>query len=316
MKPNLFLLGAAKSGTTALASFLGEHPQIFLSVSKEPGWFATDYRRGGGRGETTLRSFEDYEALFAEADRIPGIRYALDASTVYLKSDVALEAILDYAPEARILVILRDPVAMAQAFHMEALFNLNEDVEDFETAWRLQERRARGEAIPPGSAQPKRLQYRTVCAVGSQLEKVWAQVAPERRLVLFHEDYVADAGALWKDLLRFLELDPAPDIDLSRRVGAAHFNRSRALAKVYRHPLITPLRHRATALLRRTGTLDMAKRALARSAPRPALAADFEAELRAEFLPEVEKIEALTGRALGHWKPLPEALPSPLPAAP
>ncbi len=68
-KPNFFIVGAPKSGTTALYSYLTQHPQIFMSRLKEPQFFASDIF-GHQRNVTTmaeyLRQFEEHARLRSE----------------------------------------------------------------------------------------------------------------------------------------------------------------------------------------------------------------------------------------------------------
>lgn len=300
MKPNLFLVGAAKSGTTALATFLAEHPRIFMAHVKEPSWWSDDYRRGQAAARLDVQA--DYDALYAPADPAD-YDYALDASTTYLISRTAIPRIAAYQPEGRFIVSLRDPVAMAQAFHMEVLFNTVEDVEDFETAWRLQEERAQGRSLPPRCPEPKRLQYREICAVGAQLERLRAVVPEERLLVLFQDDMTRDPAGQWPRIFDFLGIE-AHDFDPTRRVGAAHFQRFPKLARFYQQPpdWIAPAVRGGKRLLAKTGATGMAKKALSRSGQRAALSPEFERELREAFDPEVQTLERLTGRDLSAWR--------------
>ncbi|MGM0584156.1 MAG: sulfotransferase family protein [Pseudomonadota bacterium] len=301
MRPNLFLVGAAKSGTTALAELLSEQPEIFRPHVKEPSWWSSDYRRG--EATVKLESQADYDRLFAPA-RTAGARYALDASTSHLHSEVAIGRILAYRPDARFVVSLRDPVQMAHAFHMETLFNANEDVEDFETAWSLQAERAAGRRLPPACHEPAKLQYRTICAVGVQLDRLLSLAPRENVLVLFHQDLLDDPEAVWSRLLAFLDL-PWRRADLSRQSGAAHFQRFPRLARLYQRPppALGPAVRGGKRLLAATGTTSLAKRALARRGRRPPMRPEFEARLREAFAPEVERLQAATGRDLSAWKP-------------
>lgn len=301
MKANLFLIGAQKSGTTALATFLAEHPEIYMSPSKEPAWFAGDFQLGAGRGEVTLRTESDYNALFSDAPE--GTKYALDGSTVYLASQTAVDRLLVYQPKAKVIVLIRNLVTMAHASHMEAFFNLLEDQSDFETAWGLQEARANGDHVPRNCVKPKRLQYKTICSVGTQLERVVAKVPKEQLLILFHEDFVRDPRVVWDQTMAFLRLPSYEEIDLTRQVAPAHFNRFPAIARLYRHRSFTPIRQKLIAALRATGSEQFVKNALVRRGQREEISEKFEKELVQAFAPEVEKIEQLTGRDLSHWKP-------------
>jgi len=99
---NLFVVGAMKSGSTTLHDYLAEHPEIFMSPEKEPGFFVPELWRSRGAGE--------YEALFSNAR---DEKYLGESSTHYTKlpsySGVA-ERIHQYNPRARILYIMRHPV--------------------------------------------------------------------------------------------------------------------------------------------------------------------------------------------------------------
>src|SRR5712664_3554039 len=92
--PDFFIVGHAKSGTTALYELLRRHPQIYLPDSKEPWFFASDMRprfepRLAGSPPETL---EEYLSLFAEAE--PGQR-AGEASSSYLWSRTAAARIAE-----------------------------------------------------------------------------------------------------------------------------------------------------------------------------------------------------------------------------
>src|SRR5262249_42896094 len=140
-KPNLFIVGAMKCGTTAWYEYLRSHPNIFMPDLKEPGFFALDLPKWRG-----TESEAEYSALFADSGpaRVIG-----EASAIYLMSNRAAQAIRDYNPAAKILIFLR-----VQEEYLPSLHNLNrlefaEDIGDFETAWRLSGHR-RPETIPPG----------------------------------------------------------------------------------------------------------------------------------------------------------------------
>ncbi|MCK7578197.1 MAG: sulfotransferase [Chromatiales bacterium] len=113
-KPNFFIVGSMKSGTSTLYEYLSVHPQIFMSPVKEPSYFVDREtleqiwpdmaEMGFWRGE------EYYLDLFKDADQHIAIG---EASTNYAKlprvSGVA-ERIATFAPEAKIIFMMRDPV--------------------------------------------------------------------------------------------------------------------------------------------------------------------------------------------------------------
>ena len=113
-KPNFFIIGAPKCGTTSLSAWLGDNPQIFMSSMKEPHFFNSDDRQA-------VRTFDEYEALFRGATEE---HVAIgEASVWYLSSAEAVSAILRYQPEAKFIVMVRNPIDMAPTLNGEMLLS-------------------------------------------------------------------------------------------------------------------------------------------------------------------------------------------------
>ena len=129
--PEFVIAGAPKSGTSALYEWLGSHPDVFLPALKEPHFYSEDLP---GPASCTTRGA--YESLYANAPRrtLRGDFFGLLPC-----SRVAVPRILEDNPDARFIVILRDPAEAAHAYHSELLYNLSEEVTDFRAAWDLQE---------------------------------------------------------------------------------------------------------------------------------------------------------------------------------
>jgi sulfotransferase family protein len=104
--PNLFIVGAPRAGTTSLWHYLRQHPDIFMPLFKEPYFFA-------GVKPPFARVIEDertYLRLFA---RGAGARLRGEASPWYLADPVAPTRIKQATMGAKIIIILREPVARA-----------------------------------------------------------------------------------------------------------------------------------------------------------------------------------------------------------
>ena len=156
--PNFYIVGAPKCGTTAIATYLGEHPCIFMSNPKEPFYLCSDF--SGLRQYTRVRTISEYNALFSGRRKehiVVG-----EGSTEYLRSAVAIPAILDYNPSAKFLVLLRNPVELVHAFHQTQVFTMSEDISSFEDAWRMQNLRSERRNIPLTCIYPCLLKYREV----------------------------------------------------------------------------------------------------------------------------------------------------------
>jgi hypothetical protein len=104
MTPNLFILGAGKSGTTSLWSMLRAHPEVHMSVPKEPSFFSTQFQ--------IVRDPISYFRLFDSPRRWRG-----DASHVYMSNPDTAPILRALFPQARFIVILRAPQARAHALY-------------------------------------------------------------------------------------------------------------------------------------------------------------------------------------------------------
>ncbi|TPE49121.1 sulfotransferase family protein [Amaricoccus solimangrovi] len=302
MIPNFFIIGAPKCGTSALAQYLSEHPAVFFTDPKEPFYFSEDYPKL--KKQHFLTDDASYLALYANAD--PERHIALgEGSTNYLASEVAVARALRMSPDAKFIVLLRDPVEVAHAFHMEQVFARNEDEEDFERAWRLQDARARGESIPATCLAPQFLLYREVASYAGQIERFFAQVPPERRLVLFQEQLKADPLGLYRESLAFLGLpdDGRAEFPI---VNGSHSHRYEWLANLVLRPP-KPLQpavwaFRNYARRNKPRSIELLKERLRVKSRRKDMSPAFEAELYEVFRPDVERLERLLEVSLPKWK--------------
>jgi hypothetical protein len=137
-KPDFFIAGISKCGTTALSEYLKSHPQVFFSDIKEPNYFNTDfseaYRIRFGTREL-LQGDNDYLAQFKDADNK---HKAIGEGTVwYMYSQEAVNKIWEFNQSAKIIVMLRNPMAMAYWLHGQMIYSFNENIKDFETTWKF-----------------------------------------------------------------------------------------------------------------------------------------------------------------------------------
>ncbi|QTL03685.1 sulfotransferase [Aquabacter sp. L1I39] len=132
--PNLFVLGAGKSGTTTLHQLLGRHPDIHVCDPKEPSFFCSHFQ--------VVRDPVSYFRLFA-SDR----RYRVDASHVYFSNPETAPVLRALFPEAKVLLILRHPKARAHSLYRHMRLSMHDDgrplelAETFYEALRLEDER-------------------------------------------------------------------------------------------------------------------------------------------------------------------------------
>ncbi|MDT0619875.1 sulfotransferase [Salinisphaera sp. P385] len=294
---HFFIAGYPKAGTTSLYDYLGSHPDVFVPKIKEPHYFTEDYP--GSREVTT--GYE-YRALYRDAEPY---QQRGDASASVIHSDVAIDRILERYPEAKFIVLVRDPVAAVRSFHGELLHNLNEDMADFERAWRLQAARAEGRDIPATCREPRFLQYREIFHYREQLPAFFKKVPAEQRLVLVFEEFFADPRAGYRQVLDFLGLEDDRRSDFCA-VNTARRHRFRWLAERHRKMVDDDgwVYRGLKGAMSRMGIhpSDILARFNRKPGGKPAISAAFEAELREHFRPDVEAVEHLLGREIEHWR--------------
>jgi hypothetical protein len=294
-KPDLFIVGAPKCGTTALHRYLAEHPRIFMSKIKEPRFFADDFFR-------FVTEFDDYLELFKDAteDHLA----VGEASPNYLRSAVALPRIREFSPDARLIVMVRNPVDLAYSFHSQQLVSFNEDEVDFERAWRKQGGRRRGRDIPPLCRCPAFLQYREVARLGEQLAGLYEIFDEAMVRVIVFDDLVADARRVYEDLLDFLDIPSDGRVHFPR-VNPNQNPRIPMLSRFARRPprlLIEPYMNIKKHLnWSDLGFTKWLKSVNAKPVRRPPLSAAFRHELIEEFRNDVDHLARILGRNLSHW---------------
>lgn len=294
------IVGEPKSGTTALAEFLGGHPGICMSVPKEPAYFATDLRAEsdrfhGGPKYFEFRTEDDYAALFAHCE--PG-QLRGEASTAYLHSREAAANLHAANPGTRIIVMLREPVSFLHSLHMQFVNETTEDEPDFAAALALEPERRAGRSIPARVRCPSFLFYRERAAYSAQLQRFYAVFPREQVLVLVFEEFREDNEREFRRLLEFLGADPQYTPDF-REVHAAKAPRSRALNRMLNMPVLKRGAFKALGPQRYNRLSKSVAGATMTTATREGIPESLARELREELGPEVDRVSELVGRDLG-----------------
>jgi len=298
-RPDFFIVGAPKCGTTALYTYLGRHSDVYVPVRKELRFFGSDL---DVRDRVPLTTNE-YLAYFAEAG---DARRVGTAYVWYLYSQSAADEIRRFAPDASILVMLRNPIDMLYALHGEHLTNGNEDITDFTAALDAEPLRAQGHQLPPHVHLPQGLLYSTVPRYAEQLERYFDHFDRERVHVSIFEEFVADPVGGYSEVLSFLGLDEDRPLDVAdfEVVNPYRQLRSEWARHLLARPPDLPRRLISRTVPRpiRRNVHAWAKRVNVRRASRPPMPAITRRRLEALFEPEVRRLEALLGREIASWR--------------
>jgi hypothetical protein len=198
-KPNLFIIGAPKCGTTSMAYYLSQHPKVFVSPNKEPHYFNFD-----SKGRLSF-SEEQYLQNFRSASNRH--KYLVDASVWYLYSTVAVDEILKYNPASKFIVMLRNPVDMFYSLHQQLLYNGEENISSPLKAWNIQHERKKGLNLPFGCRDERFLFYKDACSLGKQVDRLLSKVPKEKVRFVRLEDLKKNPKQEFEKILNFLEVD-------------------------------------------------------------------------------------------------------------
>lgn len=290
-RPNFFIVGAPRCGTTAMYEYLRHHPQVFMPYRKEPVYFGSDLAK-----RAPVLDERGYLALF---DRADGAAAVGEATVWYLYAETAPAEINAFAPDARIIIMLRNPIDMIHSLHRHWLWSASEDIVDFGEAVAAEPDRAAGRRLPPQVEQPIGLRYTWLGKYTPHVQRYLEEFGPERVLILIYDDLAQDGRRVGRQTLSFLGVDPSYDAEFEV-VNQNKRARSPALQRLTRSEPFVRFASRLPARL-----FHLMWRGLQRANIRPEARAPVDAELRrrlaADFAPDVSALGRLLHRDLSHW---------------
>jgi Sulfotransferase family len=289
-RPNLFVIGAMKSGTSYLSELLRAHPAIFMSTPKEPSYFVDPktlrrhwpymWQQGYWKSE------QRYLSLFAMAGSAAVIG---EASTAYTKVPTYMrvpERILEFSPHARFIYIMRDPVERTISHYWHAVRS-------------SRERRSMLVAI---QSDPE---YTDVSHYTRQLHEYFSRVRRESLYLLTFEELLANPGLHVSRIYAWLGVDPSvplPEIG-AKNVTPAVINHTRGLGLLDRlrqsswYGKVEPYVPRAA---RRLGSQLAARKVK----PAEVRRSEVEAYLRLLQITQTEELCRLLSRTFPEWTTL------------
>jgi len=223
--PNFLIIGANKAGTTSLYRYLGDHPQVYMSPVKEPGFFAFEAGQQAGDGAQAVGgSLEAYLRLF---DGVRDEKAIGEASTRYLANARTPARIHAMIPDARLIAVLRNPVERAFSAYSTRVFEGTEPATFADAIADELDRRAAG--------VPSERYYVGVGFYGLQLSRYLEYFGGDQLRVYLYEDSVEDPVSMLKSAFAFLDVDPSFTPDTSTRYNRTqHRPKSRALIRLAR----------------------------------------------------------------------------------
>jgi Sulfotransferase family len=283
-RPNFFVVGTFKGGTTSIHRYLSQHPDIFMPELKEPRYFAYDADDAEHRSADELRypvrSEDAYLELFKE---VSGHRAIGEASPVYLDSAIAAARIANFNPDAKVIISLRDPISRAHSGYQ---------------MWIRSGRETRGvtEAMRPGERWVEGSMY------AEKLRRYYLHFPKNQIKILLFENLVSNTGKVIADLFEFLDVAPNYAANTSKAFNPGGLPRSRAIQYVM---------HRAKYLARQnpiiknhapTWLRNMYYGLRNKNLDRVSLPPEIDQMLAQYYVDDADEVARITGVATDVWR--------------
>lgn len=244
--PSFLVIGAGRSGTTGLVEGLRGHPQVFVTKPKEPHYFAyhgeqLDFRGPGdatGINQTAVTGTEAYLALYPQEHTFTALGEG-SVSTLY-HHERAIPAIRRLTPDARLVILLREPVARANSAFDYLAQQGHEPCDNLLDAVADEDRRV-------AEGWHHLWHYTRMSRYADSVAAFQDAFGPDQVGIWFYDDLEADYPETLRQVLRFIGTSPQPgELDRVPVVNVSGKPRSRlAQSAIQAATAIEPVRRLA-----------------------------------------------------------------------
>ncbi len=302
--PNTFIIGAPKTGSTSIARMLGQHPQAFLPVVKEPKYYCPEFYMPAEKRAFYTKNKDGYLSLYKTVPENVSICIDASVNTMYSASR-GVKSILEDCPDAKIIIILRNPIdAAISMYNFRNKTSYKDFCPSFELAWADCKNRY------PTSKYNKKLShnvleynYKYLFQYGDFLDEIIANVPQKNIHFILYDDINADVKDIYSKLCRFLSIDDTfnPELKKINSLGVPRFAMLKSAIDIFK-PITYPLRCYLRLNKVNITELLFTSRKSSKLNGLNTISEKTREDMLSEFLPSINKVEALLGRDLSNWK--------------
>lgn len=279
MKVNTFIVGTPKAGTTSLHYYLSQHENVCMSSIKEPNFFSSKEVASLYYNSKPVNSSEQYHSLFSENKKILG-----EASVSYLFYGDVPKRIYDYNKDAKIIIMLRDPVQRALSHYLMdcRLGFCNESIENI---------------LLKNKSYPQFFQqFIELGLYYDQVSNYLSVFGKDKVKIIFYSDFKNDTSQIMNDLTDFLEIEK---LDFSYTIQNPFLSPSSPfISFLYKFNWI----RKFVKFFLSNKNLDVAKKRFFLKNNKPNFSDNLKSKIRAYFLEDINKLEGLLDVNLSRWK--------------
>ena len=302
--PNFFIIGAAKCGTTSLFHYLSQHPDIYFPTTvKESNYFVFCNREYDTNGPgspkeifnylygRSINNFTEYKSLFKSVkdEMVIG-----EVCPRYLYYDNASKNLKEFNPEAKIIVILRNPVERAFS-HYKML--ASRSLAPYNFYRELQEEDQR---ISQGWGWDWHY-----CALGryfEQIERYYQLFSRKNIKIILYEDFFNDSTSALKDICSFLNITAEFDFDLNSRHMVSYNPKNKFVHQILKADSLALLRRSIKKLFPAHLLSDISKRLKSFNESKKTVDNKSAQYILSKLKQDMDDLELLLGRDLSHWR--------------
>lgn len=295
--PNFLIIGAARSGTTAVARALGQHPDVFMTTPKETHFFAhpgQSQKYAGPGDEEMINSqlITDPDAYLRLYDRASSYRARGEGSVSTLfRPEVSIDAIRRFAdPDVRLIAILREPAERAYSSYLYLRGRGFERAETFAEGLRLEPERT-------ADNFHHMWRYEAMSRYADQLPAFQDEFGDRLQVHIF-EEYRSSPTESLQRMCQFLDIDSEVAFDTELNVNRGGVPRSRLLSRAMG---VARSSSSITAMVKRLTPYSMRERIRAANLSRPNAEEATLTALRDRCRGDVRAVESALGRDIPLW---------------
>lgn len=287
MRVDFFIVGAPKAGTTSLYHYLNEHPEIEMSSKKEPDYFSDRYihEQGMYYGNERIETLEKYQALFPNDNT--GKKLG-EASVSYLFYPNVAENIYKYNSDAKIIILLRNPVERAFSHYLMD-FRLGLVTETFEDIINKKPKSNNSDLFYQ--------QYIELSSYSKQVKRYLHVFEKQNVFIIDYIDFKEDTSKVLEELFQFIGVSPYFKPNVKKKHNTYSMPKNNVIRVIYSFAMLRKI----LRLLFPSTLYKRARSILFKQGKKPVLSQALKLQLNQYFKNDVERLAELLEKDYSRW---------------
>ena len=286
MKVDFFIVGAPKAGTTSLYHYLSEHPQVEMSSQKEPDYFSDKaiHEQGMYYAKNRVNTLDKYESLFVQKESVV---YG-EASVSYLFYENVAEDIKKYNPNAKIIIMLRNPIERAFSHYLMD-YRLGLISDSFENVLAKKSKHKNAHLFYQ--------QYIEVSKYAKQIQRYLVFFEKDNILFIDYEDFKINVSKTVDQVYNFLHISTEFAADINTKHNTFTMPKNKVIRLIYSFVFLRKI----LTFLFPIYLVKNIRVLLFKIDKKPELLKETRSQLRIIFNDDIKKLEEVLAKNYSKW---------------